>query len=94
MRDAFSIFDQDKCNYVTKEAFAAALKRLGFEGEGTPALTSEEIDLLVESADKNGDGLIDYKEFYDRFWIASENIESQNNVTGMNSLSSYLIIID
>ena len=82
MRDAFSVFDQDKCNYVTKEAFANAIEKLGFQGEGAPALTGQEIDLLIDSADKNGDGLIDYKEFCDRFWIAAENVDTVNNVIG------------
>jgi endonuclease/exonuclease/phosphatase family metal-dependent hydrolase len=85
MREAFSIFDQDNTNYVTREAFKNALQRLGFDGEGAAALTKEEIDLLVESADKNGDGLIDYKEFCDRFWIASENVEQPSGLKGMKS---------
>lgn len=72
LRDVFSIFDQDHSNYISNAEFAAALNRLGFQGENTPSLTNEEIDVLVKSADKNADGMIDYKEFYDRFWLASE----------------------
>lgn len=74
MRDAFSRFDQDSSNYITREEFSSALARLGFFGENSPALTAEELDVLVASADKNDDGMIDYKEFYDRFWLAAETV--------------------
>lgn len=47
-----------------------ALEQLGFIGEDSPALTKEEIEILLQSADSNNDGYIDYKEFYDRFWIS------------------------
>jgi endonuclease/exonuclease/phosphatase family metal-dependent hydrolase len=70
-REVFRSFDQDGSSYVTREEFKTALLSLGFVGENCPCLTNEEIDMLVYSADKNADGLIDYKEFYDRFWLAS-----------------------
>ena len=56
IRDIFAHFDQDSSNYVSREEFASALRRLGFVGEGTPCLTDEEIDMLVRTADKNNDG--------------------------------------
>eukprot|EP01040_Poterioochromonas_malhamensis_P002542 gene2542-2703_t len=77
LRDVFNTFDQDNSNYITKEEFMIALEKLGFIGEDSPALTKEEIEILLQSADSNNDGNIDYKEFYDRFWIASD--EMKNN---------------
>ena len=79
IKNLFSDFDQDSTNYVSKEEFTQALKKLGFSGEGNPTLTPEEIEMLIDSADKNGDGLVDYKEFYDRFWLAS-NAPNENNI--------------
>ena len=38
-------------------------------------MTDDEIEILIDSADVNGDDTIDYKEFYDRFWQASNNEE-------------------
>lgn len=61
----------DSSNTVTKEEFHQALRSIGFGGEGTPALTEQEVDILVSSFDKDGNGIIDYKEFYDRFWLAA-----------------------
>ena len=46
---------------------------MGFGAEGQPALTQDEIYILVDSADKNGDGEIDFKEFVDRFLMAAQN---------------------
>eukprot|EP01038_Epipyxis_sp_PR26KG_P005243 gene5243-7288_t len=70
MKEAFSKFDSDTSNHITTEEFKEALGSLGFVGEGTAALTAEEINVLIKSADKNGDGTIDFKEFTDRFWLA------------------------
>ena len=67
LRRAFDDFDEDHSQFVTRQEFEASLLVLGFGSEGEPALTPEEIDLLVETADKNGDGLIDFREFCDRF---------------------------
>lgn len=89
MRDVFSNFDQDSSNYITKDEFVQALEKLGFLGENAAALTSEEIDVLIASADKNDDGLIDYKEFYDRFWLAAEMMQfDKDNGNGDMSRNS------
>lgn len=56
LREVFKRFDQDTSNYVSQEEFTEALQDFGFRGEGTPALTEEEIKILVQSADKDGDG--------------------------------------
>ena len=75
MREIFSTFDQDHSTYISRNDFRLSLKQLGFIGEGLPSLTDDEIEILIDSADVNGDGTIDYKEFYDRFWQASNNEE-------------------
>lgn len=79
MREAFRAVDQDKNNALDKEEFANLLETLGFSGEGRPTLTPEEVELLVASADVNGDGTIDFKEFLDRFWMAG-NVELKENI--------------
>jgi endonuclease/exonuclease/phosphatase family metal-dependent hydrolase len=75
MKEIFSRFDQDKSTYITRDDFRQSLQQLGFIGEGKPSLTDDEIEILIDSADVNGDDTIDYKEFYDRFWQASNNEE-------------------
>lgn len=80
MGEVFAKFDVDGSSFVTREKFRNALAMLGFSGEGEAALTPDEIDILIDSADKNGDGSIDYKEFYDRFWMAANaDTESRSN---------------
>jgi len=83
-REVFRSFDQDGSSYVTREEFKTALLSLGFVGENCPCLTNEEIDMLVYSADKNADGLIDYKEFYDRFWLASVVQQPSNELPSLD----------
>lgn len=81
MRRAFEEFDEDKSQFITAAEFEAALLQLGFGAEGEPALTQEEISLLVSTADKNGDGSIDFKEFCDRFTHALSSDESDKSTT-------------
>lgn len=78
MLDIFSQFDQDRSNYVSRDEFSAALAKFGFTGEGAAALTPEEIEIVIDSADKNDDGQIDYKEFYDRFWQATNDAQQSS----------------
>lgn len=78
LRSAFSDFDQSGSAYIDRELFKQALINLGFMGEGKPSLTPEEIEVLVDSADYDGNGKIDYVEFVDRFLFASKN-ENQRN---------------
>ena len=77
VRDIFTSFDQDGSKYVTREEFVSAIKRLGFAGEGNAAVTDEEINALMDSADTNGDGQIDFKEFYDLILAAVTNAEQK-----------------
>ena len=69
VRDVFNNLHDD---VLDVEQFFVLLRRLGFDGEGTPALTMEEVAALVQSADRNKNGSIDYGEFLHRMWLASE----------------------
>jgi len=66
-------FDQDSNDFVSPDEFRRALRELGFHGEGKPHLLDCEIDALLESADIDHNGKLDYKEFIDRFWMATED---------------------
>mmetsp|Transcript_30453 Transcript_30453/g.48876 ORF Transcript_30453/g.48876 Transcript_30453/m.48876 type:complete len:537 (-) Transcript_30453:34-1644(-) len=68
-------FDQDSNNLVTPDEFRRALKELGFSGPGSPHLLDIEIDALMNSADMDQNGMLDYKEFIDRFWVATKRPE-------------------
>ena len=63
MEQAFALFDADGSGVISREEFKAALERLGFQGDADrtdlPALTEEEIEALIDSADANGDGECD-----------------------------------
>lgn len=78
VREAFFDFDMSGSAYVDRDKFREALNELGFIGEGKPSLTPEEIEVLVDSADVNGDGRIDFKEFTDRFSLATRNDDVGN----------------
>ena len=55
--EAFSMFDKDDSGHITKEEIMKVLK--------TEKYQEKEIDEYIKAADKNGDGVIDYKEFLD-----------------------------
>ena len=53
--EAFSMFDKDNNGHITKEEFIQVLKVEKWQ--------EKEIDTFIKDADKNGDGVIDYKEY-------------------------------
>ena len=59
-------------------------------GEGQSALLPEEIRILVDTADKDGNGMIDYGEFCDRFWLAANDKEQQQQYSYKFGKKSYL----
>lgn len=55
---AFKLFDMDGNGVLDSAELRVALTGMG------EVMTEEEVDELIKSADTNGDGLIDYKEFF------------------------------
>lgn len=57
MREAFKVFDKDNDGYISNDELKTLLKSIG------ERMTDDEIQLLLESIDTNGDGRIDETEF-------------------------------
>ncbi|KAK3317204.1 hypothetical protein B0T22DRAFT_164704 [Podospora appendiculata] len=55
--NAFKVFDQDGSGTISTEELRNVLRSLGEN------LTDAELDEMIQMADKNGDGHIDYQEF-------------------------------
>lgn len=53
LREAFKVFDRDNSGTITAAELRRVLSSLGEN------LTDAEIDEMIQSADKNGDGTID-----------------------------------
>ena len=53
--EAFTVFDKDNSGHITKQELMEVLK--------TEKSQEKEIEAYIKAADKNGDGVIDYKEF-------------------------------
>lgn len=56
IRAAFVKLDEDGNGYITRDELTKAL-------ESNKTLTEEEVDMIVDEVDVNGDGNIDYPEF-------------------------------
>jgi len=57
MKEAFRVFDRDGNGYVTEKELRLIMMNLGEK------LTDEEIDEMIQCADVDGDGQINYEEF-------------------------------
>ena len=57
MEEAFAVFDVDKDGFITKSELRQVMNRLGEN------LTEEQLDAMIEEADKDGDGKINEIEF-------------------------------
>lgn len=57
MLEMFKLFDANGNGTISKEELQEAMKKLG------EPLSEKELNDLLTSHDKNGDGVIDYKEF-------------------------------
>lgn len=57
MAEAFAVFDVDKDGFITKSELRQVMNRLGEN------LTEEQLDAMIEEADKDGDGKINEIEF-------------------------------
>jgi len=58
IREAFRFFDRDGNGFITRHELKTVMMNLGEK------LTDDECDLIVEEADIDGDGKINYEEFY------------------------------
>lgn len=63
IREAFQFFDRNGNGHISRHELKSIMMNLGEK------LTDEECDQLVEEADIDGDGVINYEEFY--FLMAS-----------------------
>jgi len=66
--EAFSSFDYDNNGILSPAEVYGALKWLNF-----PDLNADDVADFIEAADKNRDGMIDYKEYVDMLSIATVN---------------------
>jgi Ca2+-binding EF-hand superfamily protein len=57
LKSAFTYFDKDGSGTISRDELRACLHNEDF------TMTDEIIDTLLNEADKNGDGSIDYNEF-------------------------------
>ena len=54
--EAFKVFDVDGDGYITADELRQIMAKLG------ETLTDEEVEMMIEEADSDGDGQISYKE--------------------------------
>merc|ERR1711937_751336 len=57
LREAFAEFDQNSDGYISKEELGEVMKNFGH------LATNEELESMIKYADKEGNGLVDFKEF-------------------------------
>ena len=57
IRSAFRVFDKDGNGFISPDELRGAMMTLKID------LTDKELDALIETADTNGDGQLDYEEF-------------------------------
>eukprot|EP00095_Tigriopus_kingsejongensis_P012274 maker-scaffold577_size191314-snap-gene-0.34 protein:Tk12274 transcript:maker-scaffold577_size191314-snap-gene-0.34-mRNA-1 annotation:"striated muscle-like" len=56
----FRIFDRDRNGYITASELRFAMNQLGYP------IDQNEAKRMIQDADKNGDGLVNYEEFYNK----------------------------
>eukprot|EP00271_Cylindrocystis_brebissonii_P000092 TRINITY_DN10106_c1_g1_i1.p1 TRINITY_DN10106_c1_g1~~TRINITY_DN10106_c1_g1_i1.p1 ORF type:complete len:695 (-),score=91.27 TRINITY_DN10106_c1_g1_i1:160-2244(-) len=83
-REAFRFFqtaeEEEHPEHVTLNGFETAMEELGLTGEDSVGLTHAEIVELVDSADLDSNGVIDYTEFQQLFRVG--NRDGQNPPEG------------
>lgn len=57
LRDAFNMFDSDRSGYIDRNEVRSLMKKLA------QTLSDEEVDLIMEECDTDGDGEISFEEF-------------------------------
>ena len=58
IREAFRVFDRDGNGYITKDEMRVVMMNIG------ERVTDEECETFITEADIDGDGQINYEEFY------------------------------
>merc|ERR1712080_29587 len=58
IREAFQVFDGDGNGFINRQELAVVMGNFG------ESLTQEEIQGMIDQADIDGDGVINYEEFY------------------------------
>jgi len=58
IREAFQVFDGDGNGFINRQELACVMGNLGIE------LSSVEVQSMIDEADQDGDGQINYEEFY------------------------------
>jgi len=81
LREAFSVFDLNQDGYISKEELSTAMANFGH------LVTKAEIDEMVNLVDKDGNGLIDFKEF---LALMDSNVLVQNIDQEMTNLFAYI----
>uniref|UniRef100_A0A2C9K3E6 EF-hand domain-containing protein n=1 Tax=Biomphalaria glabrata TaxID=6526 RepID=A0A2C9K3E6_BIOGL len=57
LREAFKVFDRDGNGFITASELRYTMTNLGEK------MTDKEVDQMIDEADRNGDGRVDYNEF-------------------------------
>jgi len=67
---AFSLFDYDKDGVISNDDMCIVLKSLGHK------ITDHELEELIKSIDRNGDGKIELAEFLDIMGAKQQNVKA------------------
>ncbi|CAM6074258.1 unnamed protein product [Sphagnum tenellum] len=59
MERLFATYDEDNDGHISRRELGSVMQKLGMEA------TDEELNCMLKSVDKNGDGLVDFEEFVD-----------------------------
>eukprot|EP00457_Paulinella_chromatophora_P000002 gb/GEZN01000002.1/.p1 GENE.gb/GEZN01000002.1/~~gb/GEZN01000002.1/.p1 ORF type:complete len:6816 (+),score=1425.09 gb/GEZN01000002.1/:114-20561(+) len=78
--EAFTLFDADNNGHLTPAEFYGAIKFLQ-----VPGVTAEDVIDLLESADRNRDGVLDYREFLELLSGPGEKDEEDEEETDEKS---------